>query len=478
MHRPPRSSRTGGADGEPLTLTIIGGGLAGCEAAWQAAERGIDVVIHEMRPVASTPAHRTDQLGELVCSNSLRSDDPETGVGTLKEELRALGSLVLRLAEANRVPAGRSLAVDRDAFAAELTRTIASHPRIRLERGEVDRLPDPPAIIATGPLTSPRLVEAIRNLFGAEALSFYDAIAPIVDATTLAEGSFFAASRYEESDDYLNIPLDEPTYKAFIAELVAAQVKLHLEEERCSTDGSGAAANTDVGVGRRNFFEGCLPIEEMARRGEDTPRFGPMKPVGLTDPKTGREAYAIIQLRKEDLSGRCYNLVGFQTQLSIPDQERILRMIPALASATLLRHGSAHRNTFIDSPAHLSSDLSARAKPGLRFAGQMAGVEGYVESTACGLLAGLYAAVPGLTPPPTTTVIGGLLRYVTASKTRPFQPMKANWGVVDEIAVKKKKEKKPALAERSRIAIAEWIQTQSLGINVRGQGQGHGQVEG
>jgi methylenetetrahydrofolate--tRNA-(uracil-5-)-methyltransferase len=437
MRRPPRSARAGRGDGQPLTLTIIGGGLAGCEAAWQAAERGIDVVIHEMRPISSTPAHRTDRLGELVCSNSLRSDDPGTGVGTLKEELRALGSLVMRIAERNRVPAGRSLAVDRDAFAAELTRTIESHPRIRLSRAEIDRLPDPPAIIATGPLTSPVLVGAIRELFGAESLSFYDAIAPIVDATTLLEGSFFAASRYEENDDYLNIPLDERAYKAFIAELAAAQVKLHLEEER-------------------NFFEGCLPIEEMARRGEDTPRFGPMKPVGLTDPATGREAYAVIQLRKEDLSGRCYNLVGFQTQLSIPDQERILRMLPALAPVTFLRHGSAHRNTFIDSPVHLAPDLSARTRPGLRFAGQMAGVEGYVESAACGLLGGLFAAIPDLTSPPTTTVIGGLLRYITASKTRPFQPMKANWGVVDEIAVKKKKEKKPALAERSRAAIAEW----------------------
>lgn len=418
-------------------VTIVGGGLAGCEAAWQMARRGMRVRLVEMRPLRATAAHATGNLGELVCSNSLRSDDPLTAVGTLKEELRSLRSIVLETAEACRVPAGRALAVDRVAFAAALTAAIAGTPGIRLERAHAAMIPPAPSIVATGPLTSAELAADLARACGAASLSFYDAIAPIVDAETLAPGSTFAASRYDEDGDYLNVPLDEASYGRLMDDLASAPVRAHLEEER-------------------NFFEGCLPIEEMARRGRETPRFGPMKPVGLVDPRTGRPPFAVIQLRREDLAGRLYNLVGFQTQLSIPDQERILRTIPAFHEAVFIRHGSAHRNTFLDSPRLLAPDLQLRALPGVRVAGQVAGVEGYVESTACGLLAGLFTALPGLTPPPTTTVIGGLLRYITSTPTTPFQPMKANWGVVDEIRVRKKIEKKGALAARSRSDLAAW----------------------
>ncbi len=420
-------------------ITIIGGGLAGCEAAWQIARRGGTVRILEMRPVRSTAAHSSDRLGELVCSNSMRSDDAHTAVGTLKEELRALGSLILETAEACRVPAGSALAVDRHAFADRLTARIAAAPGISLERIHVADLPSAPGIVATGPLTSPELAARLKEVCGGDALSFYDAIAPIIDGDTLTPGSTFAASRYEESEgDYLNVPLAEGEYNELMDGFVAAPTRAHLEEER-------------------NFFEGCLPVEEMARRGRDTPRFGPMKPVGLVDPSTGRQPFAVIQLRREDLAGRLYNLVGFQTQLSIPDQERILRRLPAFRDAVFVRHGSAHRNTFLDSPRVLAPDLSILNLPGVRVAGQVAGVEGYVESTACGLLAALFTLFPGLPLPPTTTVIGGLRRYITSCATRPFQPMKANWGVVDELKVRKKTEKKAALAARSRVDLAAWI---------------------
>lgn len=421
------------------SLTIVGAGLAGCEAAWQASRRGRPVRLLEMRPDRPTAAHSGGLFAELVCSNSFRSDDPHTAVGALKNEMRALGSLVMSVADEARVPAGRALAVDRVAFAEKMTARVTSLPGVTVERREIIDLPAGDLIVATGPLTSPPLVEALQNLFGATALSFYDAIAPIVDAGTLTPDSYFACSRYDDDGDYLNVPLTEEEYGNFISALATAEIRAHLPEEK-----------------ERNFFEGCLPIEEMARRGPETPRFGPMKPVGLTDPRTGRRPFAVIQLRKEDLSGRLYNLVGFQTQLAQPDQERIFRMLPAFSKATFIRYGSAHRNTFIDAPRILRPDLAARVRPDMRLAGQMAGVEGYVESTACGLMAGLFASIPNLSPPPPTTVIGGLLRYITSTPTTPFQPMKANWGVVDEIRGPKS-EKKKLLMERSAAAIREYV---------------------
>lgn len=419
-------------------FVVIGAGLAGCESAWRIAETGRDVILHEMRPSTMTPAHATGLFGELVCSNSLRSDDPATAVGTLKAELRRLGSLVMRVADETAVPAGRALAVDRGAFAARLTALVAGHPRVTIRRGEVAALPDGEAILASGPLTSPALGRALEELVGAERLNFFDAIAPIIDAESIAPGKAFSASRHDEGEgDYLNLPLAEATYERLIAELVAAPVATHLDEDR-------------------RFFEGCLPIEEMARRGSETPRWGPMKPVGLVDPATGARPHAVIQFRREDLSGRLYNLVGFQTQLSIPDQERILRAIPGLEQAVFIRHGAAHRNTFLDAPRVLAPDLSLRARPRLRVAGQLSGVEGYVESAASGLVAGLLAVRPDLGLPPPTTVIGGLLRHITSSATTPFQPMKANWGLVEEL-VAKKAVKKSLLAARSRATLETWL---------------------
>lgn len=387
-----------------------------------------------------TPAHHTDLLGELVCSNSLRSADPLTAVGSLKNEMRSLGSLVLRIADEHRVPAGRSLAVDRECFARALTETVAAHPRIRLERGEVRSLPAGPLIIASGPLTSTPLASVLAEFLGGEALHFYDAIAPIVDIDTLSPGSFFAGSRYDGGDDYLNVPLDEDAYTALVADLVAAPVPRHHAETK-----------------DREFFEGCQPVEEIARLGPETLRWGPMKPVGLVDPRTGRSPHAVIQLRREQLQGRLFNLVGFQTQLSIPDQERILRRLPAFRAAQFVRHGSAHRNTFIDAPRALHPDLTCRRRSDMRICGQLAGVEGYLESAACGLMAGIWAARPSLPPPPPDTVLGGLLRYITTAAA-PFQPMKANWGVTDELVAppRKKTMKKQRLSERSAAAIREY----------------------
>jgi methylenetetrahydrofolate--tRNA-(uracil-5-)-methyltransferase len=421
-------------------LTVIGAGLAGCEAAWRCAASGRDVILHEMRPATMTPAHATGLFGELVCSNSLRSDDPSTAVGTLKAELRRLGSIVLRVADETAVPAGRALAVDRTAFAERLTALVADHPRITIRRGEITAIPDGAVILASGPLTSPPLGRALEEIVGAERLNFFDAIAPILDAESIAPGKFFSASRYNEGDgDYLNIPLDHSAYERLIAELIAAPIATHLDEDR-------------------HFFEGCLPIEEMARRGAETPRFGPMKPVGLVDPATGERPHAVIQLRREDLTGRLYNMVGFQTQLAIPDQERIFRAIPGLEKAVFIRHGAAHRNTFLDAPRVLAPDLALKALPRLRVAGQLSGVEGYVESAASGLLAGLLATHPGLALPPPSTVIGGLVRHVTSSTTTPFQPMKANWGLTEELKAKKM-EKKALLATRSREALEAWLRS-------------------
>jgi methylenetetrahydrofolate--tRNA-(uracil-5-)-methyltransferase len=385
------------------SVMVIGGGLAGCEAAVQLGRRGIPVEIWEMKPSKRTPAQRSDHLCELVCSNSLRSDNPENAVGLLKAELRALDSPILAAADATRVPAGDALAVDRERFAAEVERTVLGLPNLTLRREErVDLPPEPQiALIATGPLTSQPLSKAIQNAVGGDALYFYDAIAPIVSADSVDLSIAFAQSRYGKGggEDYLNLPLDREQYRAFVRELRSAEkVAPHDFEEA-------------------RYFEGCLPIEVLAERGEDALAFGPMKPVGLVDPHTGRRPHAVVQLRHEDVGGTAYNLVGFQTRLTWPEQKRVLRSLPGLAAAEFLRLGQVHRNTFLKSPAVLAADLSLRTRPTLFFGGQITGVEGYVESCACGLLAALSieARVRGrpFVPPPATTALGALYRHVT-----------------------------------------------------------------
>ncbi|HEU4641923.1 MAG TPA: methylenetetrahydrofolate--tRNA-(uracil(54)-C(5))-methyltransferase (FADH(2)-oxidizing) TrmFO, partial [Gemmatimonadaceae bacterium] len=386
-------------------ITIVGGGLAGSEAAWQLAERGHDVVLHEMRPVVGTAAHKTDRLAELVCSNTFKSTELSNAHGLLKAEMRVLGSLILWAADRARVPGGTALAVDRDIFSAAVSERIASHPRIRVEREEVASLPSP-AIIATGPLTSDRLAAAIRERLGVSSLAFYDAIAPVIARESIDDSIVFRASRYGketmegegEEGAYLNCPLGREQYEAFVDALIAAD-QFHGHE-----------------FDEAPYFEGCMPVEEMARRGRDTLRFGPLKPVGLRDPRTGREAWAVVQLRQEDRAGRMWNLVGFQTRLRIPEQQRVFRMLPGLADAEFLRYGSIHRNSYLNTPAALTPHLSLRDDPRVLFAGQITGVEGYTESSATGLLAGINLArmLDGLDPviPPPTTMLGALYRYL------------------------------------------------------------------
>jgi len=391
-------------------VTIIGGGLAGSEAAWQLAERGIPVRLYEMRPKRMTPAHRTDRLGELVCSNSLKSDEPGTAPYLLKEELRRAGSLLIRVAMACRVPGGAALAVDRELFAEQITRALAAHPRITLIREEVTRIPSEGiVIIATGPLTSEALSEEIRRLTGREHLYFYDAISPIVDAETINYDVVFRASRYGKGgDDYLNCPLTKEEYDRFYDALMHAEtVALHDFDRAC-------------------YFEGCLPIEELARRGRETLLYGPMKPVGLVDPRTGRRPYAVVQLRQENLLADSYNLVGFQTQLKWGEQKRVFRLIPGLERAEFVRYGMVHRNTYINSPACLTETLQLRADPRIFFAGQICGVEGYVECIATGVMVALFVSdlLAGRepVPPPRTTAFGSLLHYVAHSDPEDFQP--------------------------------------------------------
>jgi methylenetetrahydrofolate--tRNA-(uracil-5-)-methyltransferase len=396
------------------TIDIIGGGLAGAEAAWQIARRGGPVVLHEMRPARTTAAHRTDRLAELVCSNSLKSESESTAPWLLKQELRRLGSLLLEVAQKARVPAGHALTVDRDIFAAEVTAALAAQPLIELRREEVTAIPrDAIAIVASGPLTSEALAEDIARLTGSDRLFFYDSISPIVDAGTVDRSVAFLASRYGKStdgtDDYLNCPFDREQYERFVDELLAAEaVPAHIPED--STP----------------FFEACLPIEELARRGRETLRFGPMKPVGLTDPRTGRRPYAVVQLRQENLRAESYNLVGFQNHLRFGEQQRILRLIPGLEQAEFLRFGQMHRNTYINGPALLAPTLQLRARPELFFAGQISGVEGYVESIATGLMAGMHAAAlaSGGTPRalPRETALGSLCHYVSGADPANYQP--------------------------------------------------------
>ncbi len=397
-------------------VTVIGGGLAGSEAAWQLARHGLDVDLYEMRPVTRTPAHRTGQLAEIVCSNSLKSDQPYNASWLLKEELRRLGSLLLEVAGQTRVPAGGALAVDRERFSAEVTRAIEQEPRIRVHREEVQSIPDSgTVIIASGPLTSDALSESIRHFSGADHLYFYDAISPIVDASTINHDKVFRASRYGKAEnDYVNCPMNRAEYDAFFEALSTAEsVPLHAFEET-------------------KFFEACLPVEEMARRGKDTLRFGPMKPVGLDDPRTGRRAFAVVQLRQEDRLETAYNMVGFQNHLTFPEQRRVLRMIPGLERAEFLRLGQIHRNTYINAPAILEPTMAARREPRVFFAGQLAGTEGYIENVATGLVAGINAArrENGETPwiAPAETAIGALAAYVSTPQ-RHFAPMNINYGL-------------------------------------------------
>jgi methylenetetrahydrofolate--tRNA-(uracil-5-)-methyltransferase len=406
-----------GSFGAGAELIVIGAGLAGCEAAWQAARRGLQVLLLEMKPVRFSPAHRSPELAELVCSNSLRSSSLANAAGLLKEEMRRLGSLVMAAADETGVPAGKSLAVDREAFARRITEAIESHPRIRVERRLVTRLPESGrAILATGPLTGDELARELQALLGEEYLYFYDALSPIVHADSIDSSVAFRASRYQAGEgDYLNLPLSRPEYEAFVEALLAAEpVPLHPCEAAL-------------------YFEGCLPIEEMARRGRDTLAFGPMKPVGLVDPRTGRRPHAVVQLRHEDKRGLLYNLVGFQTRLRVGEQKRVLRGLPGLSEAVFARFGSVHRNTYLNAPVHLGPGLELRARPGLHVAGQLAGVEGYVESAALGLLAGIFAAAAEralpLLPPDPCTAHGALLGHLAEASPRAFQPMNANYGL-------------------------------------------------
>ncbi len=431
---------------------VIGGGLAGAEAAWQIADSGLPVVIHEMRPGDRTPAHKTDRLAELVCSNSFRSDDAEhNAVGLLHEEMRRLASLVMAAGDAARVPAGSALAVDRDLFAEEVTTRIARHPLIRIERDRVDSLPPEDwgqVIIATGPLTAPTLGEAIRALTGEESLAFFDAIAPIVYKDSIDFSIAWFQSRYDKGEgaDYINCPLDRAQYEAFIDALLAGEKTMFKDWERDTP-----------------YFEGCMPIEVMAERGRETLRFGPMKPVGLTDPRTGRRPYAVVQLRQDNRLGTLYNMVGFQTKLRHGEQTRIFRMIPGLADARFARLGGLHRNTFLNSPRLLDASLRLRCRPHIRFAGQITGVEGYVESAAIGLLAGRFAAAEArgetLAPPPPTTAIGALLHHITGgAMSDSFQPMNINFGLLPPLAERARKAaRKSAHVARARAAMSLWL---------------------
>jgi methylenetetrahydrofolate--tRNA-(uracil-5-)-methyltransferase len=459
-----------------MAVHIAGGGLAGSEAAWQLAERGVRVVLHEMRPLRQTPAHRTGQLAELVCSNTFKSTEITNAHGLLKEEMRALSCMVLAAADGARVPAGTALAVDRDLFAAAVTARIEGHPLIAVERDEVTAIPSP-GIIATGPLTSDTLADALRERLGAEALAFYDAIAPVVDTDTIEPARVFRASRYdketsggeengqrrEESHEaegaYINCPFTREEYHAFLDALRTAD--LHHGHE----------------FDEAPYFEGCLPVEVMAARGDDVLRFGPLKPVGLTDPKTGRRPYAVAQLRREDRAGRMWNLVGFQTRLRIPEQQRVFRLIPGLAQAEFLRYGSIHRNSYVNAPAVLSGHLSLRDDPMVLLAGQMTGVEGYTESAATGLLAGINLArmldgAPPVIPPP-TTMMGALYRYLREADPKHFQPMNANFGLLDELAVpiRDKRRKREAFAGRAMEAIAAWREDAGVAARRKEKGE-------
>ena len=430
-----------------IEVTVIGGGLAGVEAAWQAARAGAMVRLYEMRPVRQTPAHRSDKLAEIVCSNSLKSDEPGTASYLLKEELRRAGSLVMEVAAATRVPAGAALAVDRHAFAEEITARIEAEPRITLVREEVVEIPDSEiCVIATGPLSSDSLTSQIMKITGSDQLYFYDAIAPIVSAESVDKNIAFRAARYDKGgDDYLNCPMDREQYETFYSALIEANsVPLQRFEET-------------------RWFEACLPIEELARRGVDTLRFGPMKPVGLRDPRTGREPYAAVQLRQENLMADAYSLVGFQNHLRYGEQARVLRLIPGLENAEFLQFGQIHRNTYICSPRVLSPTMQMRERQNVFFAGQITGVEGYVESVAMGWLAGINSARLALNEPlieaPPQTAIGSLAHYVAQADAKNFQPVNITFALLPPLAelqtrrVRNKRERRLLQVES---ALKEW----------------------
>lgn len=443
-------------------ITVVGGGLAGSEAAWQIAKAGIPVVLKEMRPVKQTPAHRTDGLAELVCSNSLRSDDAiHNAVGLLHEEMRRCDSLIMRAADLNKVPAGGALAVDRDAFSKTIGEALASHPLVTIKREEMTELPAPDSgkyVIATGPLTSASLAEQIQAVAGGDILHFFDAIAPIVTADSVDMSKAWKQSRYDkgDGDDYINCPLDEEQYNAFIDNLLSGEKVAFKDWEK----------NTP-------YFEGCLPIEVMAERGRETLAFGPMKPVGLLNPHTGKRPYAVVQLRKENKQGTLLNLVGFQTKLVYGEQKRIFKTIPGLENAEFVRLGGIHRNTFIHSPTVLDGTLRLKARPNLRFAGQVTGCEGYVESAAVGLMAGLFAAweTQGkeIVPPPVETALGAMLNHITVSaESELFQPMNINFGLMPPPPVPEGKRKikgldrKRAQSERATAALTQWLEQAGL----------------
>lgn len=431
-------------------IVIIGGGLAGSEAAWQAANRGAKVTLYEMRPKETTPAHKTGGLAELVCSNSLGSVDPVSAPGILKEEMRRLNSLIIRVADQVRVPAGSALAVDREQFSFGITQALESHPNVRILREEIIDIPtDCLCIVATGPLTSDKLSQAIARLTHSNHLYFYDAISPIVDAESINMDIAFRASRYDKGgDDYLNCPMDEAAYNKFYEALLGAEKVQPKDFEKTP------------------YFEACLPIEVMAERGRQTMQFGPLKPVGLEDPRTGVRPYAVVQLRTENAHRSCYNLVGFQTRLTYGEQKRVFRMIPGLEQAEFLRFGSLHRNTFINAPQLLRNTLQFKARGTLFFAGQLVGVEGYTDSAAMGGLAGINAArglagLPLVVPPP-TTAHGCLLSYITTADPRHFQPMNTNFGLFPPLAapVRDKERKRQLISQRALEDHAAWM-TQS-----------------
>jgi methylenetetrahydrofolate--tRNA-(uracil-5-)-methyltransferase len=426
-------------------VTILGAGLAGCEAAWQLALRGIPVRLIEMKPGKFSPAHKLAGPAELVCSNSLGSDSKGSAGAMLKVELRALGSLILTAAEEARVPAGSALAVDREKMCRVVDQALNSRPEIERIEQEAVAIPEGPVIVATGPLTSDPLAEAIVELVG-KRLFFFDATSPIVDTESIDRNQVYAASRYDKGDpDYLNCPMSKEQYLGFVQELMSAELVTPHDFENHAV------------------FEGCMPIEQIAARGEMTLAHGPLRPVGLPDPKTGKIPFAVVQLRKEDVAGSCYNLVGFQTRMTWPEQNRLFRMIPGLENAEFLRYGVMHKNTYIDSPRLLDQRLCLRARPDVRFAGQILGVEGYVESTAMGLLAALYLARPELSAPPAETIIGALLAYVTGHDGDKFAPMAANFGLLPPLAKKARKPiRKMLYHERGEEAIRSWVKQEGL----------------
>ena len=435
-------------------VKVIGAGLAGAEAAWQLAQRGVQVELYEMKPHKKSPAHHSDTFAELVCSNSLRGDRLENAVGLLKEELRRLDSLIIQCADATRVEAGGCLAVDRQGFSELVTRKIRNHPNITVKEEEVTRVPEGPVIVATGPLTSDALSDAIGEYFGTGYLHFFDAAAPLVTAESVDMDKAWWQSRYDRgTPDYINCAMDKEEYEAFLKELIAAEeAEVHGFEDK-------------------NVFEGCMPVEVMARRGPDTLRFGPLKPVGLTDPKTGKEPYAVVQLRQDNAAKSVFNLVGFQTHLKFPEQKRVFSMIPALKNAEFVRYGVMHRNTFLQSPKLLDRFYADRRNPLVAFAGQMTGVEGYVESAASGFLAAvaMAAKVQGREPVafPQETAIGALGLYISDERIEHFQPMNINFSIIAPLQqrIRKKAEKNLAIANRSLAMIEELMETERGVIN-------------